>query len=92
MKKFNIYLNDSSAVYFPGQSIQGVVQFYVDSKINTTGIPSLSFFLSRSLSLSLSIFLSLIWFFLTHVEFSDDISILNQNIKYQIIPSHLNLY
>eukprot|EP00105_Crassostrea_gigas_P004191 XP_011417330.1 PREDICTED: arrestin domain-containing protein 17 [Crassostrea gigas] len=38
MKKFNIYLNDSSAVYFPGQSIQGVVQFYVDSKINTTGV------------------------------------------------------
>lgn len=90
MKKFNIYLNDSSAVYFPGQSIQGVVQFYVDSKINTTGIPSLSFFLSRSLSLSQSFFL--LYSFLTHVEFSDDISILNQNIKHQIITSHLNLY
>lgn len=91
MKNFNIYLNDSSAVYFPGQSIQGVVQFYVDSKINTTGIPSLSFFLSRSLSLSLNLSFSYM-VFLTHVEFSDDISILNQNIKYQIIPSHLNLY
>lgn len=90
MKKFNIYLNDSSAVYFPGQSIQGVVQFYVDSKINTTGIPSLSFFLSRSLSLSQSFFL--LYSFLTDVEFSDDISILNQNIKHQIITSHLNLY
>lgn len=90
MKNFNIYLNDSSAVYFPGQSIQGVVQFYVDSKINTTGIPSLSFFLSRSLSLSQSFFL--LYSFLTHVEFSDDISILNQNIKHQIITSHLNLY
>lgn len=89
MKKINIYLNDSSAVYFPGQSIQGVVQFYVDSKINTTGIPSLSFSLSRSLSLNLSFSYMV---FLTHVEFSDDISILNQNIKYQIIPSHLNLY
>lgn len=90
MKKFNIYLNDSSAVYFPGQSIQGVVQFYVDSKINTTGIPSLSFFLSRSLSLSQSFFL--LYSFLTDVEFSDDISILNQNIKHQIITSNLNLY
>lgn len=88
MKKFNIYLNDSSAVYFPGQSIQGVVQFYVDSKINTTGIPSLSFFF-RSLSLNLS-FSYIV--FLTDVEFSDDISILNQNIKHQIITSHLNLY
>lgn len=90
MKIFNIYLNDSSAVYFPGQSIQGVVQFYVDSKINTTGIPSLSFFLSRFLSLSIFFFLYMV--FLTHVEFSDDISILNQNIKHQIITSHLNVY
>lgn len=88
MKKFNIYLNDSSAVYFPGQSIQGVVQFYVDSKINTTGIPSLSFFFSFSLSQSFF----LLYSFLTDVEFSDDISILNQNIKHQIITSHLNLY
>lgn len=87
MKNFNIYLNDSSAVYFPGQSIQGVVQFYVDSKINTTGIPSLSFFL---FSLSQSFFL--LYSFLTDVEFSDDISILNQNIKHQIITSHLNVY
>lgn len=38
MKNFNIYLNDSNAVYFPGQNIQGVVQFYVDSKITTTGV------------------------------------------------------
>lgn len=89
MKKINIYLNDSSAVYFPGQSIQGVVQFYVDSKIKTTGIPSLSFFFFV-LSLSQSFFL--LYSFLTHVEFSDDISILNQNIKHQIITSHLNLY
>lgn len=47
------------------------------------------FFLVLSLSLNLSFSYMV---FLTHVEFSDDISILNQNIKYQIIPSHLNLY
>lgn len=42
------------------------------------------------LSLSQSFFL--LYSFLTDVEFSDDISILNQNIKHQIITSHLNLY
>lgn len=41
-------------------------------------------------SLSQSFFL--LYSFLTDVEFSDDISILNQNIKHQIITSHLNLY
>lgn len=47
-------------------------------------------FLFLVLSLSQSFFL--LYSFLTHVEFSDDISILNQNIKHQIITSHLNLY
>lgn len=43
-----------------------------------------------SFSFSQSFFL--LYSFLTDVEFSDDISILNQNIKHQIITSHLNLY
>lgn len=49
-------------------------------------------FLFLVLSLSISQSLFLLYSFLTHVEFSDDISILNQNIKHQIITSHLNLY
>lgn len=47
-------------------------------------------FLFLVLSLSQSFFL--LYSFLTDVEFSDDISILNQNIKHQIITSHLNVY
>ncbi|XP_022333363.2 arrestin domain-containing protein 5-like [Crassostrea virginica] len=36
--KFKIVLGKSPAVFFPGQSIEGVVQFSTDRKIDTTGV------------------------------------------------------